>query len=92
MKNVNIEKETELGDVYVQTSKTFGGETKKENVNHWESIESIVEDAVNKIAESAGVKVVEWEDYSIIKEATELITSSLEERFGVKYKFINENY
>lgn len=92
MTNVNIEKETKLGDVYVQKTNTFGGETKKENVNHWEHIEGIVEEAVNQIAKSAGIEIIEWEDYSIIKEVTKLITSNLEERFGVNYKFIDENY
>lgn len=92
MEKENIEKENKLGDVYIQKPNPFGGETKKQNVNHWEHIEGIVEEAVNEIAKSAGIEVIQWEDYSIIKGITRLITCNLEARFGVEYKFINENY
>lgn len=96
MANVNfenqMEKETELGDVYVQTENTFGGYDKKGNMADWDSIEGIVENAINEIAKTAGIEVTEWQDYSIIKEATELITKQLEEKFDIDFKFIDENY
>lgn len=83
--------ENKYGDFY-STVEVPRHATKKANMSCWDQIDTIAEDAIKQIASFAGVDVEEFGDCAIYKEAVDLMTSSIEERFNVKFQYVEGNY
>jgi hypothetical protein len=70
---------------------------KKHNVNYWDSIDRIIEDAIHSVAEMSMMKMDEDDvfnacyGYGLVPKIRDFIVSELEEVGGV-FPFVDENY
>lgn len=86
-----IQYTNKYGDVYTKRDLQLTDD-KKHNVQYWEVIDSIAFNAVKDIAEAGGVTIVELGNENIYKSIVDMLVNEIEERFNIKYPFINENY
>lgn len=81
----------ECDDVYKKESLNLSS-NKKRNIEYWDLIDEESKVFLEKLALMAGVTIEEWGDEDAIKEIVTIATKLIEERFDVKFHFVNENY
>lgn len=89
-KHVAKQLNNNLGDAYIKHSNNFGGDNKKSNMAYWDALDNIADTTIKEIAKEAGIEIIDWGDYSLVKETVELITSGLKKRFNADFKYIDE--
>lgn len=89
----NGNKENKFNDAYLQEPiNEVHSSTKAKNVYYWEHIDGLAQDMLENMASCVGIKILEWGDFDDIKKVVEIVTEIIEERFEVKYPFVEGNY
>jgi hypothetical protein len=86
-------KENELGDTYFQTE--LEGEhltDKKANVEYWDNLDGLAQETLEEMAKAAGIYISDWGDLDDIKKVVDTLKEIIEERFKVKFPFVDEDY
>lgn len=91
MKALIIEK-IEREDVNYTYEKLEFSKNKKRNMEYWDMIDSIAEDALNSAAAMVGITNIEWNEFDDIKEVTDLLVKLIESKFEVKFPYVDEDY
>jgi hypothetical protein len=65
---------------------------KKKNIELWDEIDNIAQEAIEKVAAIAGVKISEFGDLQDVKEVVEHLTEIVKRRFGAETLYVDENY
>ena len=78
-------------DLYEKVNVDFS-KSKKRNMEYWDSLDDETRIFVEKIAFMAGIKINEWGNEDLIKEIVSTTTKLIEERFDVKFPFVDEDF
>lgn len=65
---------------------------KKRNMELWDEIDNIAQEAIEKVAAIAGVKISEFGDLQDVKEVVEHLTEIVKRRFGAETLYVDGNY
>lgn len=84
-KNVFI---SENDDIYSKKEIEFSKE-KKINAEYWDIIDDKSRIFLEELASMVGIDVKAWADEDAIKEIVDVATRLIEERFDVKFPFVN---
>lgn len=77
-------------DVYSKEEIMFSKE-KKRNAEYWDIIDDESRVFVEKLALMVGIEIKEWGNEDLIKSIVDIATHSIEERFDVKFPYVNED-